>query len=82
MSYNSHKPQLIHDKLSREGPKYTFPSDNKVIRIDFGDGKSAGECAQRLFDELTSYQCGDQPDKFGWLWPEQGIVAEDANLSA
>ncbi len=31
---------------------------------------------------VTSYQCGDQPDKFGWLWPEQGIVAEDANLGA
>ncbi|EST05410.1 Aminotransferase, class IV [Kalmanozyma brasiliensis GHG001] len=80
MSYNSHKPELKHEKLSAEGPKYTFPSDNKVVRIDFGDGKTAGECAQRLFDELTSYQCGDQPDKFGWLWPEEGIVAEDANL--
>ena len=40
----------------------------------------AGECARRLFDELTSYQCGDQEDKFGWLWPAEGLVAEDANL--
>ncbi len=81
MSYNSHKPELVQqEKLSPEGPKYTFPADNKVIRIDFGDGKTAGECSQRLFNELTSYQCGDQEDKFGWLWPAEGVVAEDANL--
>ncbi|CCF53027.1 hypothetical protein NDA10_006600 [Ustilago hordei] len=81
MSYNSHKPQLQHEKLSKEGPKYTLPAENKVVRIDFGDGKSAGECSQRLFDELTSYQCGDQEDKFGWLWPAEGIVAEDAKIA-
>ncbi|KAJ1026699.1 hypothetical protein NDA16_002297 [Ustilago loliicola] len=81
MSYNSHKPELQHEKLSKEGPKYTFPADNKVVRIDFGNGKTAGECSQRLFDELTSYQCGDQEDRFGWLWPAEGIVAEDANIA-
>ncbi|SOV03655.1 related to branched-chain amino acid aminotransferase [Ustilago sp. UG-2017a] len=81
MSYNSHKPQLQHEKLSKEGPKYTLPAENKIVRIDFGDGKTAGECSQRLFDELTSYQCGDQEDKFGWLWPAEGIVAEDAKIA-
>jgi branched-chain amino acid aminotransferase len=80
LSYNSHKPQLQHEKLSPEGPKYTLPAENEVERIEFGDGKTAGECARRLFDELTSYQCGDQEDKFGWLWPAEGLVAEDANL--
>ncbi|PWY99735.1 branched-chain amino acid aminotransferase II [Testicularia cyperi] len=80
MSYNSEKPVLQHEKLSAEGPKYVLPSSNEIKRIDFGDGKTAGDCARRLFDELTSYQCGDQEDKFGWLWPAEGIVAEDANV--
>lgn len=36
----------------------------------------------RLFaDTVTSYQCGDQEDKFGWLWPAEGIVAEDAKIA-
>lgn len=56
MSYNSHKPELQHEKLSPEGPKYTFPADNKVIRLDFGDGKTAGECSQRLFNERKFWQ--------------------------
>lgn len=51
ISYNSHKPELHLQRLSPDGPKYTFPSDNKVERIDFGDGKTAGSCAQRLFNE-------------------------------
>jgi branched-chain amino acid aminotransferase len=29
-------------------------------------------------DAVTSYQCGDLPDEFGWNWPKEGIVAEDA----
>lgn len=57
MSYNSHKPQLQHEKLSKEGPKYTLPAENKIVRIDFGDGKTAGECSQRLFDECKCSTC-------------------------
>lgn len=83
ISYNSHKPQLEQkERLSADGPKFSFPKENEVVRIDFGDGKTAGECSQRLFEELTSYQCGDREDKFGWLWPSEGIVAEDAKVSA
>ncbi|PWO01399.1 branched-chain amino acid aminotransferase II [Tilletiopsis washingtonensis] len=59
-------------------PEYEDAPDNEVKRIAFGDGKTAGENAVALWKELTSYQCGDLPDEFGWNWPKEGIVAEDA----
>ncbi|PWN50180.1 branched-chain amino acid aminotransferase [Violaceomyces palustris] len=81
ISFNSKPPILLKGDGSsdddHQGPKFGLPEDNEVIRIDLGDGKTAGANAQRLFDELTSYQCGDQPDQFGWLWPAEGISAQD-----
>ncbi|KAN0061661.1 hypothetical protein ACQY0O_005652 [Thecaphora frezii] len=80
ISFNTQKPRLASGGSTAEanGPRFEFPPDNEVVRIDFGDGQTAGEGARTLFDQLTSYQCGDQEDVFGWLWPANGIVAEDA----
>ncbi|EPQ28701.1 uncharacterized protein PFL1_04004 [Pseudozyma flocculosa PF-1] len=84
MSYNTKQPRLVSGGSTEEphGPRFDFPPDNVVERIDFGDGKTAGEGAKVLFDQLTSYQCGDQEDVFGWLWPAEGIVAEDASAAS
>ena len=53
MSFNTHAPRLISGGTTAEadGPRYDLPPENEIVRIDFGDGQTAGESAQRLFQE-------------------------------
>lgn len=87
ISYNSKAPLRVQpkaaegpdaDEAEQQPPKYEDAPGNEILRIDFGDGQTAGANAVKLWSELTSYQCGDSEDTFGWLWPKEGIMPEDA----
>jgi len=40
---------------------------DKKVSYTFGDGKVAGPVTTKLYERLTSIQCGDVEDPFGWV---------------
>lgn len=49
------------------GPKET-------AKVDIGNGQTAGPGFFQLMSTMTGIQSGDVEDKFGWLWPAEGIA--------
>ncbi|PWN39825.1 branched-chain amino acid aminotransferase II [Ceraceosorus guamensis] len=85
VSYNTKKPvrkELAQDEAADAAeqalPIWEEAPGNEVKKIELGDGQTAGPLSRQMWTELTSFQCGDREDIFGWLWPKEGIVAEDA----
>ncbi|GAA6028219.1 hypothetical protein JCM8097_006923 [Rhodosporidiobolus ruineniae] len=42
-------------------------------KISIGDGETAGPHTLELLQELTGIQAGNREDKFGFLWPKEGV---------
>lgn len=50
---------------------HTGPQE--TAKIDIGNGQTAGPGFFELMSTMTGIQSGDVEDKFGWLWPSEGI---------
>jgi branched-chain amino acid aminotransferase len=49
-------------------------SPEETAKIEIGNGKTAGPGFFHLMSTMTGIQSGDVEDKFGWLWPAEGIA--------
>lgn len=52
-------------------------NETETAKVDIGNGKTAGPGFIKLMSELTGIQSGDNEDKFGWLWPKEGVQPDN-----